>query len=58
MIQSSSPRKILYFVKSSMKRLSSSKLDKISSPGYHFSIWQGETSILGHVPDNAIKLIR
>jgi RHS repeat-associated protein len=29
-----------------------------SSPGYHYSIWQQETSILGNVPQSAISVIK
>lgn len=29
-----------------------------SSPGYHYSIWQQEVSIFGHIPQNAIKVIK
>jgi RHS repeat-associated protein len=28
------------------------------SPGYHYSIWQQEVSIFGHIPQNAIKIIK
>lgn len=28
-----------------------------TSPGYHYSIWQQEVSIYGHVPPSAIKII-
>ncbi|MBP6664314.1 MAG: hypothetical protein KA168_03390 [Chitinophagales bacterium] len=29
-----------------------------SSAGYHYSIWQREVSIFGHIPNNAIKIIK
>jgi hypothetical protein len=29
-----------------------------SSAGYHYSIWQQEVSIFGHIPQNAIKIIK
>lgn len=29
-----------------------------TSAGYHYSIWQKEVSIFGHIPQNAIKIIK